>query len=785
MRKKWIYRMGAVVMAGVLSASDMSAVMVLAKDGNGEEMTQPQLEQKGMTQLEQENPEVEEVMEFVSGNDIGSSVDGDDSENSVSLDNSVSSGDTFSGRDLAASRVLLGSAGGAEGTVYQIGGMDYDVSAAEVSNEGTYCGIEWKLYDNGLMILTGEQTSDIGIGNYYGAPWRNSTNVKAVYLDFDTKGHALERMFWNVGILGAACGTDFCMTGTSNISHMFSGCSKLTEFDFTGQDLSSVVTMEDIFRGCSSITSITFGNGVNTGKLENLSQAFLQCGKLTSIDAGNLNVEKVTTLYGTFNGCGAITELDLSGWDVRKVTTTQYAFEYCTGLHSLNIREWKMPNLQNVVCMFDGVSGLAEIDLSGWETSEKLGNIYAMFRYCRTLKTVTFSEDMDTSGVTNMAELFKECNVLEAVDLSMFSTGSCTRAGGMFDNAKKLESVQFGEDFKLERATTVERMFYGCSSLTELDLSMWAGGNLTDMSSLFYGCSGLVQVDFGADFDAGTVKKMTRLFNGCDAMKSVDLSNWQVESLEDISYGFFGCDNVESVDLNGWGTENLTNINSIFEGNSRLKTVNLEGWSTEGLSSGSWVFQYCSGLQTVATPTVNGTKSISLPKKMYDWDDGDREYSALPTGTSESITLHSKRSCSYTVEISAALALEPVEEGTLRYAGDYDVRVSGYCHADEKCIAVFPESGVIVFTGEGGEEVMGTVMQEIRYLSSNVDDVISGMTNEAEMQKWSGLSENGTEFTGKVSAEFEKPGNYSGTVNFRFGCYGYHFDTDGKTVLEE
>lgn len=753
MRKKWIYRMGAVVIAGALAASDVSAVRVLAEDGAS----------------------------------LGSDgeVEGTDGE--------VGGSDGEVG----------GTAGEVEDTVYQVGGVAYDIWEAEVSSEGTYCGIEWKLYDNGLMILTGGQTRDIGIGNYHGAPWRNSTNVKAVYLDFDTKGHALERMFWNAGILGATCGPDFCMTGTRNISHMFSGCSKLTEFDFTGQDFSSVVTMEDIFRGCSSITSITFGDGIDTGNLENLYQAFLQCGKLSYVDAWNLDVGKVTTLYSVFKGCGAITELDLSGWDVGQVTTTQYAFAYCTGLHSLNIRDWKMPNLQNAACMFDGASGLAEIDLSGWETSEKLNNIYAMFRYCRALKTVTFSADMDTSGVTNMAELFKECNMLESVDLSMFSTGSCTRAGGMFDNAKKLERVQFGEDFKLERATTVERMFYGCGSMTGLDLSMWAGGNLTDMSSLFYGCSGLVQVDFGGDFDAGTVKKMTRLFHGCNAMKSVDLSNWQVESLEDISYGFFGCDSLESVDLGGWGTENLTDINSLFEGNSRLKTVKLEGWNTEGLSSGSGVFQYCSGLQTVVTPTMNGTKRVSLPKKMYDWDDGDQEYSALPTGTSESITLHGTRSCSYTVEISAALALEPVEEGTLPYAGDYgdgaggcagktllyagdyDVKVSGYCHADGKCIAVFPESGTVVLTGEGGDEVMGRVTQETRYLSSNVDDVISGMTDEAETRKWSGLSESGTEFTGEVTAEFEKPGNYSGTVNFRFGCYGYHFDADGKTVLEE
>lgn len=827
MRKKWLFRAGAVMLAGILASSEMTAFPVLAQEGgvpetvswepgdgqnsSEEGQNSEHNDGSGKGRGEEEGSGVEDFREVlppasVSGNDVssgdvgfsgkdggsdmdegsGAEIDEGTEKASTEIDEVVeeTGAETDEGTEESDGEMeesyaegvediedsmtvsdfsLLGST---ETTVYTIGGVEYDISTAEFVDSGAYCGISWQLYDNGLMCLTGDQTGDISLSNYSRAPWYNKSAVKAVYLNFNTNGHALQRMFWNSGIVGAALGSDFNMAGTSDISSMFSGCSNLTDFDFTGQDFSSVVTMESIFGNCSSITSITFGEGIDTGNLENLAQAFLQCSKLSSVDVWNLYVGKVTTLYNTFSGCSTLTELDLSGWDTRQVTTAQYAFQYCSGLKSLNIRDWKLPNLQSAACMFAGASGLTELDISGWETSEKLNNLYAMFRYCGGLKSVTFGTGMDTSGVTNLAELFNQCGALGTADLSMFSTKSCTRADSVFANAAKLASVTFGEGFHLDRASTVEKMFYECSSLTELDLTMWTGGSITDMTNLFYGCSKLTQVDFGDSFDAGTVKKMTRLFFDCDALESIDLSNWQVSSLEDISYGFYNCDKLENVNLSGWETSSLTTMTSLFMGSSKLKTVNMRGWNTEKVTSVSLVFQYCSSLETVVTPTKNGTRSISLPKTMYDWDDNDASYTALPVGTEESITLHSTRSYSYTVVISAGIVLTPEEEGSRTYVGSYDITVTGYCYADGKCIAVVPGDGSVTLAGENGEEVTGMVSQHKRYLTSNVDAVISSMTNEEEKGQWIGLSESGTAFTGDVRADFSTPGNYSGTVNF-------------------
>ena len=59
-------------------------------------------------------------------------------------------------------------------------------------------------------------------------------------------------------------------------------------------------------------------------------------------------------------------------------------------------------------------------------------------------------------------------------------------------------------------------MFYGCSSLKELNLNNFNTNNVTDMSYMFYGCSSL---------------------------KELNLNNFITNNVTDVSYMFVGCSN--------------------------------------------------------------------------------------------------------------------------------------------------------------------------------------------------------------------------------------------------
>ena len=58
-------------------------------------------------------------------------------------------------------------------------------------------------------------------------------------------------------------------------------------------------------------------------------------------------------------------------------------------------------------------------------------------------------------------------------------------------------------------------MFYGCSSLTSLDVSSWNTGIVTDMSHMFYNCGRLVSVYVGSGWNTDNVSSSGNMFTLC------------------------------------------------------------------------------------------------------------------------------------------------------------------------------------------------------------------------------------------------------------------------------
>ena len=61
-------------------------------------------------------------------------------------------------------------------------------------------------------------------------------------------------------------------------------------------------------------------------------------------------------------------------------------------------------------------------------------------------------------------------------------------------------------------------MFYGCESLTNLDLSNFNTNYVKNMMSMFDGCSSLINIDL-SNFNTNKVKDMSDMFKGCSSLK--------------------------------------------------------------------------------------------------------------------------------------------------------------------------------------------------------------------------------------------------------------------------
>ena len=269
---------------------------------------------------------------------------------------------------------------------------------------------------------------------------------------------------------------------------MFAGKRSLQTINLTNVNTSKVTTMNNMFAGCESLTSLTFGNGFDTSNVTDMMYMFSKCSSLVEIDLSSFDTSKVTDMSIMFYSCESLTSLTFGdGFDTSNVTTMASMFQYC--------------------------SSLTELDLSGF----------------------------DTSNVTTMASMFHNCLKLEEIDLSDFDTSKVTDMADMFSNCESLTSLTFGDSFYTSNVISMTKMFNGCTSLTELDLGSFNTEKVESMAVMFSGCSSLTELDLSnfstdfSNFSTDSVLMMQDMFAGCFSLTELNISGFNMSIQYDIN----------------------------------------------------------------------------------------------------------------------------------------------------------------------------------------------------------------------------------------------------------
>lgn len=130
---------------------------------------------------------------------------------------------------------------------------------------------------------------------------------------------------------------------------------------------------------------------------------------------------------------------------------------------------------------------------------------------------------------------FRDCNLLEEVDLELLDVSA---------------------------VTNFQQSFYNCSKLTtkSLKISSWRPQNLDYTNFTFYGCSGLTSLDL-SKWKMDKVTSVPGIFNGCSSLETLDLSGWNLDKANwhDVSdnYGktvrcmFYGCKKLKTIRMVG------------------------------------------------------------------------------------------------------------------------------------------------------------------------------------------------------------------------------------------
>ena len=291
-------------------------------------------------------------------------------------------------------------------------------------------------------------------------------------------------------------------------------------------------------------------------------------------------------------------------------------------------------------------TGLYNVVIGGYGKIEFPPDSYYLFGNYAKLKTISFSDYIDTSNVTYMGYMFSNCSSLTSLDVSNFDTSNVTSMGSMFYGCSGLTNLDVSH-FNTSKVTNINMMFYNCTGLTSLDVSNFDTSKVTNMGSMFSSCSGLTNLDV-SNFNTSKVIYMSGIFSECSNLTSLDVSNFDTASVTDISmmfekctsleeikgienfdtskvttmlYGarglFANCKNLKSLDLSKWViTSSVTDMSYMFSGCSSLTSLDLSNFDTSNVTSMSSMFSGCSGLIDLDLSNFN-TSSVTNMRSMF------------------------------------------------------------------------------------------------------------------------------------------------------------------------
>ncbi|MBQ3624780.1 MAG: BspA family leucine-rich repeat surface protein [Prevotella sp.] len=361
------------------------------------------------------------------------------------------------------------------------------------------------------------------------------------------------------------------------------------------------------FSECTNLKQIKGIEYLNTEEMTDMSEMFLGCSSLTSLDLSSFNTEKVTDMNWMFSGCKSLTSLDVSNFNTENVTNMGGMFNYCSSLTSLDLSSFNTANVTDMSWMFRGCGALTSLDLSNFNTEK----------------------------VTDMSNMFIDCGYLKSLNLSNFNTENVTKMssflGGMFSGCSSLTSLDLSS-FNTEKVTDMREMFSECSSLTSLDLSSFNTANVTNMRAMFSGCSSLTSLDLSS-FNTANVTNISSMFSNCHSLTSLNLSNFNTANVTDMGYMFPNCISLTSLDLSSFNTANVTNMSEMFFYCRSLKTISVSNlWDTSNVSSGSSMFAACYNLKGGAG-TVYDSNNTGLSYAHVDGGPSNPGYLTYKTPT--------------------------------------------------------------------------------------------------------------------------------------------------------
>lgn len=457
---------------------------------------------------------------------------------------------------------------------------------------------------------------------------------------------------------------NFNTSKVTTFESMFSDCNALANIQMNGWDTSKVTEINNIFKGCTALNSIQTRNWKVTNYTVNIFDRKIPTVK--SIDVNSWDLSNVTTLENVFRGCSALTSvIGLNTWNTINITDMGYMFygdKELTNIGSLS--NWNTTNVVNMSDMFSGCNKLISVEgLSNWDISN-VKNMDRMFMNCKAIKTVR----MNGRGVkiSTMDEMFLGCSNLTTVELDGFNTENLVKSGNVFaectllntleltnwniktDNMKNLiESIKQSNITNLNASNwniednSIASLFEGCIKLTSIDVSNWNTTSVVNMSNTFKGCEKLEKIVGIQTWNTTKVTLMNGMFENCSSLTKLDLSNFNTSQVTDMTAMFSGCSELTTLDLSNFNTSKVIKSDNMFAGCTSLTSINLSNFDIYNMNID---LTDSNLLEEIYTPKRYSSNSTFILPANYYYNSNNSNDEKVYTGQVElTSSLHLKK----------------------------------------------------------------------------------------------------------------------------------------------
>ena len=249
--------------------------------------------------------------------------------------------------------------------------------------------------------ITAVNTSVAPSGNVVPLPWLELQINAPAATTFNTFGGARLCEYIN-----------FVATGTVT-AVSFDGMAALVRIDQPGTLLSNVTSLQNVFRGCSSLRRVNL-SGLGTA-VTTMQGAFQNCSSLTELTfpAGTLG-SSLTNLTQTFNGCGRLASLTLPSGAFSHVTSAASAFNGCSALGRVVFPSGAFVATTSMGSFLANCTALRFVEFGSALTA--VTDIGAMFTTCALLQHIKFASGGFASLSSATANLFNGCSALSRIE---------------------------------------------------------------------------------------------------------------------------------------------------------------------------------------------------------------------------------------------------------------------------------------------------------------------------------------------------------------------------------